>query len=350
MDNNPAFPRATRDPASTAYWSRVPADVAAKAARRSSYYKFDGAQPDNVAWRALLGAGAEFHGTADNLPTADEDGWQLESRARRYEEEAVLSDYATYVTPQEVLAWRAALLVGQPGYNPLQPVALRLAHVRAIASWKKRGRTIADIDPTDIETICLRIGICLEDLPSWNDDLTRGVLSQPEFAAFVAEGGTPEYAADLTRIWREAREAGQVDGLCSVYHLGFMMRFAGYLSSALPHYLSMCAPREIGMSEIATYFLRTVEYQDEPWHEVRDAALHGLSVVEWRIRDAWIRTHLEELDEISKEIRDAYTAAGIPPWEIPEWEKRFGGTDPALRTFLLERVTEILRRQRADAE
>jgi hypothetical protein len=190
------------------------------------------------------------------------------------------------VRPLEAAAWRHALLRHQPGYNSLQPLAVRRPHLQAIASWKAAGGTLVDLDPSTRAAAWLRVGVRLDDVTTWETAGLGTFLEQPALTASVGEWGTPQYLADLETIWRHAAISGNAEGPCSALELGFSMLFVNVGPPALSRYLEMCAPRTVTAEEAAAYFRSFLLYQDDRWHEYRDACEQGITVDQMRIRHA----------------------------------------------------------------
>lgn len=295
-------------------------------------------------WQVLLDVGTAFHGTTDNLPRTDDRealGRTVNSGYQDHETRTLLVDGDRWgVTPLEVVAWRHALLASHDGYNSLQPLAVRLPHVRAIASWKAAGRRLEDLDPSSREGTWLRLGVPLEDIRLWED---AGVdPNQRGLAAFVAEQGHPRYAKRLEEIWQAAVTAGHAAGEVDSFLLGFMMLFVDATEATFRRFLDGRAPWAVTCDGAVAYFRSFLVFQDDRWNEEMAAAGQGITVTEMRIRNAWSATH--ELPGVTTATVDLYADAGVPPWEISMWEDRFGDPSPRLREFVLMHMARILGR------
>ncbi|MEV0898126.1 hypothetical protein [Actinoplanes sp. NPDC049802] len=340
-----AFPEPLPD--DPQYWSDVPPEVSALAAEMVLEYKREtsSAEPDwMTAWKALLRIGAMPYRGVANLPERVYPPDQVSQPDPPFplqdEIDTVLEYFAASVTPREAVAWRRALLVTQSGYNVMQPLALRLAYVRAIDSWKRAGRTIQDLNPRNPETRWLRAGVALDEIAAWQSAYPRqNLLEQPGFEAFVAEGGTPEYAAEIQRHWREAKSRGVVEGDFRLFEIGWAMKFACALPGALPFHLGDWSPRIVCADEIEAYFGRRWRPYTDAWDDSKDAASQGITVDEMFQREAWEAVHGNELKNVSGEMRTAYRYARIPPWEIRKWEDRMA-IEPGLRNSILRHVPQ----------
>lgn len=268
---------------------RLPAAVMAHVAELREEREEDGELERHGDWAILVDVGAAYRDSLDSLPRAEE--VQAPYRTVRSELADLDLDEITAhsgwgVRPLEAVAWRHALLRSRPGYNSLQPLAVRGPHVRAIASWKASGATIADLDPSSTATAWLRAGVSLADIASWENAGLGEFLDHPGLSAFASGWGTPRYAAELETIWRHAAASGNVQGPCSALELGFMMLFVNVCPPALARYLNMCAPRTVTAEEAIAYFRSFLLYQNDRRYEYRDACEQGLTVDEMRIRHA----------------------------------------------------------------
>ncbi|GAA1589772.1 hypothetical protein [Actinoplanes couchii] len=285
-----AEPAACRTSAAGVDGAGLPAAVLAHVAElREDQRQNAGHSAAGGDWEILVNVGAAYHDSADNLPCSAE----VQAPYRTVRSDLVgldLDEIAAHdgwgVRPLEAVAWRYVLLRSRPGFNSLQPLAVRAPHVRAIASWKAAGATIADLDPSGSAAAWLRAGVALGEVASWENAGLAEVLDQPGLAAFAGGWGTPQYAADLEAIWRHAAAAGNVDGPCRALELGFMMLFVNVCPPALARYLGMCAPRAITAEEAIAYFRSFLLYQNDRWYEFRDACEQGLTVDEMRMRHA----------------------------------------------------------------
>ncbi|GID29137.1 hypothetical protein [Paractinoplanes brasiliensis] len=268
---------------------RLPAAVMAHVAELRKERKKDDEPEPHGDWAMLVDVGAAYHDSPDSLPRTDE--MQALHRTVRSELADLDLDEITAhngwdLRPLEAVAWRHALLRSQPGYNTLQPLAVRGTHVRAIASWKAAGATITDLDPYDPATAWLRAGVPLDDIALWENAGHGKFLDRPNLSAFVGGWGTLQYAAELETIWQRATAAGAVQGPCRALELGFMMLFVNVGPPALARYLDMCAPHTVTAQEATAYFRSFLLYQNDRWYEYRDACEQGLTVDEMRIRHA----------------------------------------------------------------